>query len=103
MKGSQSTSLKGKAVQQWVGVRGKVNLGLWCQHSFYPVSQKGYLERAHGDLPVLTATATVFQERYALRASPARPGVCSRLGHGLLALELSGLGSVPGELSALFL
>lgn len=53
--------------------------------------------------PPCAATATVFQERYALRASPARPGVCSRLAHGLLALELSGLGSVPGELSALFL
>lgn len=49
----------------------------------------------------IAATLTAFQE-LCPQASPAQPGMCSGLAHGLLALELTLLGSEPGELAALF-
>lgn len=71
-------------------------------NGFYPVSQKGCLGRP--TRPSLCSLPPApLSKNSALKASPARYGMCSGLARGLLALELTVLGSVPGELSSSFL
>lgn len=105
MQGSQRTSLRGQAIQQWgsgAGEQRKVNLGPQCQHSSCPVSQKGCPGR-----PRMTSLCSLppplLSKNSALRASSVRSGICWGLAQGLLASQFIVLGSVPGELSALFM